>query len=31
MVTIQDLFCTFSEFLDFMNRIKDCIRTQDKS
>lgn len=25
MVTIQDLFCTLSEFLDFMNRIKDSI------
>lgn len=25
MVTIQDLFCALSEFLDFMNRIKDSI------
>lgn len=25
MVTIQDLFCTLSEFLDFINRIKDYI------
>lgn len=25
MVTIQDLFYTLSEFLDFMNRIKDSI------
>lgn len=30
MVTIQDLFCTLSEFLDFMNRIKDCISKPSK-
>lgn len=25
MVTIQDLFCTFSEFLKVIKHIKDCI------
>lgn len=25
MVTIQDLFCTLSNFLDFINRIKNYI------
>lgn len=30
MVTIQDLFCTLSEFLDFMNRIKDSISKPSK-